>query len=496
MENHIDLVTAKAKEVFGINYLFPWQRLVIANILDYSCRTPENAETEDENFCWGKQIVLLPTGAGKSLCFLVPSLLLPGATLIIYPLLALMADQKRRMEEAGLECVVFQGGQNDSQRKENFEKLKKGGKIILANPEVLQDEKIIQGLKHINISHIAIDEAHCVSEWGDSFRPSYLTLGNIIEKLQVNVVTAFTATASPSVLSRISEILFHGKSHLVQGDTDRENIKYSVVKAECKDLAVLTQVIKAEKPLIVFCPTRKTTEKIAGIIKEYYREISPNEDLVRFYHAGLEKDEKDAVEKWFFPHEKGILVATCAFGMGVDKKNIRTVIHHTTPSTVESFVQEAGRGGRDGKDAFSVVIWSEEDKKILYNGISTKSRFQTMIDFAESEKCRRQVILQALGAKEDTYCSGCDVCNGTISLKSEDAEFVYNFIKKNRKRFYADELIEKIHHRGNLIFLEKYEKKLLTHGNIAEVLSILMKTNRIKKCKFPWKNKIDVVKVK
>lgn len=494
MENHIDFVTAKAKEVFGIDYLFPWQRLVIANILDYSSITPNKADVEEEGFCWGRQIVLLPTGAGKSLCFLVPALLLSGATLIIYPLLALMADQKRRMEEAGLECVVFRGGQNESERKDNFEKLKKGVKIIIANPEVLQDEKIIEGLKHINISHIAIDEAHCVSEWGDSFRPSYLALGNIIDQLQVNVVTAFTATASPTVLARISEILFHGKSHLVQGDTDRENIKYSVVKAECKELAVLSEVIKAEKPLIVFCPTRKTTEKIAGIIREYYREISSKEDLVRFYHAGMEKNEKDDVEKWFFPHEKGILVATCAFGMGVDKKNIRTVIHHSAPSTVESFVQEAGRGGRDGKDAFSVVIWSEEDKKILSKEMSTKSRFQIMIDFAESGKCRRQVILQGLGAKEETYCSGCDVCNGNISVKSEDADFVYNFIKKNRKRFYADELIEKIHHKGNLIFLEKYGKKLLTHGNVAELLSVLEKKKRIKKCKFPWKDKIDIVK--
>ena len=157
---------AKAAYVnFGIRYMFPWQRLVVSNIMEaYEC-----AEDNDA-FCKGRQIVLLPTGAGKSLCFQVPALLLDGPSLVIYPLLALMTDQQRRMEEGSLRSVTFRGGQTEKERAECFEKIKGGAKIILANPEVLQSKRLVQQLKEVGIKHIAIDEAHCVSEWGDSFR--------------------------------------------------------------------------------------------------------------------------------------------------------------------------------------------------------------------------------------------------------------------------------------------------------------------------------------
>ena len=199
---YCDEATLAAQKSFGIKFLFPWQRLVIANILDSSGAENKDFEidgqiNENDGVCRGKQIVLLPTGAGKSLCFLTPALLLDGPTLVMYPLLALMADQQRRMQEGSLSCVVFKGGQTQEEREENFRKIECGqARVILANPEVLQNEKIICRLKKCGIAHIAIDEAHCVSEWGDSFRPAYLTLGKIIKELGVKTVTAFTATAS------------------------------------------------------------------------------------------------------------------------------------------------------------------------------------------------------------------------------------------------------------------------------------------------------------
>ena len=158
-----DYVTEKARESFGITYLYPWQRIVIGNIL----------EPNQDN---RRQIVLLPTGAGKSLCFLTPALLLKGPTLVIYPLLALMSDQKRRMDQGNLKSVEFRGGQSHEERENNFEKIRQGAEVILANPEVLQNKALVERLAAFNIQHIAIDEAHCVSEWGDSFRPSYLEL--------------------------------------------------------------------------------------------------------------------------------------------------------------------------------------------------------------------------------------------------------------------------------------------------------------------------------
>ena len=227
-----DPVLSVAKNVFGVSHLYPWQRLVIGNILDAASDMASGAFCLSDNFtqglegggssslandssadatdifCLGRQIVLLPTGAGKSMCFLLPAVMLPGPTLIFYPLLALMADQKRRLEQNGIECVVFRGGQSSAEREENFRRLEAGAKVILANPEVLQDGRLLERLKAAKISHIAIDEAHCVAEWGDSFRPAYLTLGKIIQDLAVPLVTAFTATASPTVFSpRFSALL-------------------------------------------------------------------------------------------------------------------------------------------------------------------------------------------------------------------------------------------------------------------------------------------------
>ena len=169
-----DEVLQAAKKTFGISYFFPWQRIVIANILDSA--NPGNDILKDDVCSNGRQIVLLPTGAGKSLCFLAPALLFDKPTLVIYPLLALISDQKRRMDEGGLDCVVFRGGQTDLEREENFMRIKNGAKVIITNPEALQNKNLLERLCSFGIVHIAIDEAHCVSEWGDSFRPAYLIL--------------------------------------------------------------------------------------------------------------------------------------------------------------------------------------------------------------------------------------------------------------------------------------------------------------------------------
>ena len=234
-----DFVTQTAFKNFGIKYLYPWQRLVVANILEAyeyhkNIADYEDLGEADDSFCKGRQIVLLPTGAGKSLCFQIPALLLEGPSLIIYPLLALMSDQQRRMEEGSLRSVTFRGGQTEEEREENFRKIREGAQIILANPEVLQSETLLNQLKEVGIKHIAIDEAHCVSEWGDSFRPAYLGLGNVIKVINPPVITAFTATASPQVLSRVAEILFDGQAHIVRSESDRKNIIYYVRYAAAK----------------------------------------------------------------------------------------------------------------------------------------------------------------------------------------------------------------------------------------------------------------------
>ncbi|MBQ1662234.1 MAG: ATP-dependent DNA helicase RecQ, partial [Treponema sp.] len=313
-----DQAVLAAQRAFGITTLFPWQRIVIANILDAASPHP-GEEIEDNELndvvCTGKQIVLLPTGAGKSLCFLTPALLLDGPTLVIYPLLALMSDQKRRMDSGNMVSVEFRGGQSAEERENNFRLISEGAKIILANPEVLQNEALVERLSKCGIRHIAIDEAHCVSEWGDSFRPAYLTLGKIISKINAPAVTAFTATASPQVLERVSEVLFGGNVHIIRSDCDRPNIHFHVVNAFDKKREAFKLAITQEKPLLIFCGTRAKSEDMARELTTYY-----GKEKVRYYHAGLERDEKTDIEKWFYERDDAILCCTCAYGMGVDKK--------------------------------------------------------------------------------------------------------------------------------------------------------------------------------
>lgn len=500
-----DEAVVAAKNAFGVNYLFPWQRLVISNILD-SFKSGGVVDEEGDVFCRGRQIVLLPTGAGKSMCFLVPSILFPGPTLVLYPLLALMSDQQRRMESGAIKCVVFKGGQSEEEREENFKWLEKTpddpdyenrAKVILANPEVLQNEALVERLSKVGISHIAIDEAHCVSEWGDSFRPAYLTLGKIIKDLGVKVVTAFTATASPVVLNRVAEVLFDGDVHIVRSAGDRANIHYEVRYAYAKKMAVLKAAATEERPLIVFCGTRRRTEGMAELLASYF-----GLEKVRFYHAGLEKEEKKQVEKWFMDSTDGILACTCAFGMGVDKADVRTVVHLDLPEHLENFVQEAGRAGRDGSNVKSILIFDHNDA--LKNRLAEAgSREKVSGDYALHRGCRRQFILDYLAA-EKTSCSGCDFCDAeregrTLSYKSEDAQMVLHFLRWHRRLFSREELLSELLdllNDSDTVGCGKngvLEVRCWTTRDISEILSQLTSENKIMECGGLWKGKMDIV---
>lgn len=407
-----DPAAQAALENFGIKYLFPWQRLVVGNIMDSYFSAKKRGDEEGLLDCDGKQIVLLPTGAGKSLCFQIPAILMEGPTLVIYPLLALMGDQYRRMSEGGIKAAIFRGGQTAEERDENFRLLDGGAKIIIANPEILSDEKLTGRLKEYGISHIAIDEAHCVSEWGDTFRPAYLELGKILRTLDVPVVTAFTATASPEVLARISDVLFNGEAHIVRSESDRPNIHYYVKKVASKKAAALVLAKTEARPMIIFCGTRSRTEDMAQELNTAF-----GAETAKFYHAGMERGEKTKIEEWFFSRKDAVLCATCAYGMGVDKKDIHTVVHLDPPQTAEAYIQEAGRGGRDGSVANAILLWNFEDS-LRFAEFPSGSRKAALREFAGTKSCRRQVLLDALGA-EQAVCSGCDICRGKAFLKTD-----------------------------------------------------------------------------
>ena len=498
-----DFVTQTAFKNFGIKYLYPWQRLVVANILEAyeyhkNMAVYEDIGEADDSFCKGRQIVLLPTGAGKSLCFQIPALLLDGPSLIIYPLLALMSDQQRRMEEGSLRSVTFRGGQTDEERAENFRKIREGAQIILANPEVLQSETLLNQLKEVGIKHIAIDEAHCVSEWGDSFRPAYLGLGNVIKVINPPVITAFTATASPEVLSRVAEILFDGQAHIVRSESDRKNIIYYVRYAAAKKKEALVLARTEARPMIIFCGTRNKCEDMARELNLCFGDGS-----ARFYHAGLEKAEKDETEKWFYDSTDGVLCATCAYGMGVDKKNIKTVVHLEASATAEAYIQEAGRGGRDGSIAKAILLWSPEDS-LNYSVFKKGSREAALREFAETDTCRRQVLLDALGA-EQAVCSGCDLCDARRQLAQgkklkkpapADWQDAYEIIRKARNYYSEDDIETELFERMNARTRALLGLNVWTHKDTVEVVKQLKDSGRIELDNFLWKGRLRIRKNK
>jgi ATP-dependent DNA helicase RecQ len=435
-----DTVLEVARERFGIPWLFPMQRLVIGNVLEVAAKDecPPRDEADDdegEEAPPSRQVVMLPTGAGKSLCFQIPALLLDRPTLVIYPLLALMEDQKRRLEACGIQAVVFRGGQSGAEREAALAELAAGrAKIAIGNPEVLGRSGLLETLAGIGIAHLAIDEAHCVSEWGESFRPAYLEIARIADTLKPRAISAFTATASPSVLDSVTRHLFGNEAwRLVAGNPDRPNISYAVLPTLSREHSLERILAEERRPLIVFASSRRGVERIAGLIQTRRGETD-----LRFYHAGLEKEEKRAVETWFLSSEKGILVTTCAYGMGVDKKNVRTVVHWELPGSVEAYLQESGRAGRDGDAARALLLAGpdEEERIEARPGDRERTRSEALLVYARSSAgCRRTTLLGLLGAGDDTACSGCDRCDGDAARDYEGAEEILALLRRNPRRF-------------------------------------------------------------
>ncbi|MCR5289341.1 MAG: RecQ family ATP-dependent DNA helicase [Treponema sp.] len=487
------LIQQTAQIVFGISSLHKMQKIVIEDILLYTSRHSALAsQTTQQDDVQPHRIVLLPTGAGKSLCFMLPALLSSGPTLIIYPLLALMNDQERRLEALHIPYTTFRGGMTKEQKQKAFEKIRLGAKCIIANPEVLQNTVLLNQLAHCSISHIAIDEAHCVSEWGDTFRPAYLTLGTIIKKIAPKTVSAFTATASEPVLKRISQVLFDDNARVIQGDGDRQNIHYYTHFTEAKNKALLHFAITERRPLVIFCRTRKQAEQTAYTLALYF-----GNDIVRFYHAGLEKEEKKAVESFLFTQPQAIIATTCALGMGVDIPGIRTIIHLSPPPSVESYMQESGRAGRDGKTAKAILFWNTSDFDLIKK--DTTGRMQFFIEYLQSTQCKRKLLLQALGCPdaENISCTGCSVCNTSLQdrHKQSDGDFAYSLIKRHQKQWSFIEASYQIQVALNRRDNPFYHKNVWDHKDVISILLQLRKEQKIHLIKTRFAKSLDRVTI-
>ena len=510
--NFDDPIQGAVKKLFGLDYLFPYQRLVVGNIIeaaeasgikvlwelvygeaDAQSYTSEHGWSgEEDRAALGRQIVILPTGAGKSLCFQLPAMLLDGPTLVIYPILSLMADQERRLMEKNFAPVILRGGQSVEERNTIREKLKKGeSRFIIANPEVLLTESMLKRLPEIGIVHIVIDEAHCVSEWGESFRPSYLEIGRIIEAAAAPLVTAFTATASAPVLDKIGRYVFGGAgAHQIVGNPDRSNIAYAAQGAILRDLAVRDLLAANDRPAIVFCSSRHGTENLARYLRNSLRSGE-----IRFYHAGLERTEKTEVEKWFFSSDEGTLVATCAYGMGVDKANIRTVVHRDCPPSVEAYLQESGRAGRDGAFSRAFLLWGPDDEAALGRAKTgaDRKRLTDLFEYArDTSHCRRERLLQLLnyeggGEKPPGEC--CDVCAERAQAELREEAPLSEFFRRNRRCYTLEEASLILAAAGG--GAPHAVDTLWTQAEAGLAVGALVKMGRLRKAKFfPWKSKI------
>ena len=511
MNNIFDPLSFAAKELFGLSYLFPYQRLVIANILEAAqaegikVRWPgepataaSDGESPEESFAdrdsFGRQIVILPTGAGKSLCFQLPAMLLDRPSLVIYPILGLMADQERRLAERGFSTVVLRGGQSKEERDRIWEKLRSGeSRFIIANPEVLLTPGVLPRLREMKIVHIVIDEAHCVSEWGETFRPSYLEISKIIEAAASPLVTAFTATAGATVLSRIEKHIFGGKGvRRIVGNPDRKNISYAAQGCILKNLAVRDQILANSRPAIVFCSSRPGTEKLARYLRSEMseRDLSWQKEI-RFYHAGLSREEKKEIEYWFLHNKNAVLTATCAYGLGIDKPDIRTVIHRDCPPSVEAYLQESGRAGRDGEPSKALFLWGPEDERSLQRAGSDgdKKRLARLFSYARNTAhCRRETLLRLLdyeGEKDSPGLSCCDVCDGESQPEYREEQSLIDFFRRNKRCYTENEAAELLARAEGI----NWDEELA-----VEAIKYLVKTGKLKRSKNPfWKNKLNKV---
>jgi RecQ family ATP-dependent DNA helicase len=371
-------------------------------------------------------LIVMPTGEGKSLCYQLPGLASEDLTIVVSPLIALMQDQWRRLTAAGHPVAMISSGMSAEGAREALDQVRDGSaRIVYCSPERFASPVFLQALAQRRIDLLAVDEAHCVSEWGHDFRPDYLRLPEIAERLGRPPVMACTATATRAVAAEIVS-RFGLKSPLqVRSGFDRPNLSFDVVQLEGKGskarrLALLEGGLAdpENRPAIVYCGTRRDTDEVAQVLRDSgLRALA--------YHAGMESEDRTATQRRFMEGDAEVIVATNAFGMGVDKADVRSVWHMAIPTSLEAYYQEAGRGGRDGLPAKAVLLAMKADLGRLVRFIEQRDPelaiarergwrdYHTIKAFIYGERCRRRSILDHFGDREAGRPLGrcCDVCD-------------------------------------------------------------------------------------
>ena len=416
-------------------------------------------------------LVVMATGNGKSLCYQIPALCFDGLTLVISPLISLMKDQVDQLQANGIEADFLNSSQTLAQQQQVQNKLISGQlKLLYVSPEKVMTNSFFQLISYSKVSFIAIDEAHCISQWGHDFRPEYTQLGGLKASFPDAPIMALTATADYATQQDILRHLNLKNLHKYIGSFDRPNIRYTL-EEKYKPMEQLTRFVLAQKGKsgIIYCNSRNKVERIAESLRN--KGVS-----AAAYHAGMETAIRERVQQDFQRDNVQVVVATIAFGMGINKSNVRFVAHFDLPRSIESYYQETGRAGRDDLPAEAVLFYEPADyawlQKILFEKPETPQRqieqhkLEAIGEFAESQTCRRLVLLNYFGEHRQTPCNNCDICldppkkyDGLV-----DAQKVMSTIYRVGQCFGAHYVISVLRGMHNQKIIERQHHKLSVYG--------------------------------
>jgi len=416
-------------------------------------------------------LAIMPTGGGKSLCYQIPAIVKTGLTVVVSPLISLMKDQVDSLQRNGVNAAYLNSTLEREQQFQIYRRLQQGEiKLLYISPERLINGDLLARLAELNVAMFAIDEAHCISQWGHDFRPEYNALGCLKQHFPHLPLVALTATADDTTRQDILQRLNLTEAFTLVSSFDRPNIRYTL-QEKYRPWQQLSDFVKRrrEDSGIVYCSSRKRVEELA-------QKLSSEGIRSAAYHAGLPIAERQSVQEQFQRDEVEVVVATVAFGMGIDKPNVRYVFHYDIPRNIEAYYQETGRAGRDGTEAEAVLLYDPADANWLRRMIEENEdeqqrrveshKFNAIVAFAEAQTCRRQVLLNYFGEYLATACGNCDVCLDPPKQYDglQDAQKALSCVYRLGQRFGIGYVIEVLRGSMSQRILEQGHDKLSTHG--------------------------------